>query len=107
MKYVNKQACLKRGAVDNICAEVEILRLLDHPFAATLWYTFQVGAPAVEQLGGVVRRSLQLESERASEAQVESGEASASSQFHDSRLIPLTLNQTLQRDARCGREAAK
>ena len=42
MKYVNKQACLKRGSVGNICAEVDILQQLDHAFVVGLWFTFQV-----------------------------------------------------------------
>ena len=42
MKYVNKEACLKQRAVDNILSEVEMLRSLDHPFAVSLWFTFQV-----------------------------------------------------------------
>ncbi len=42
MKYVNKQACLKQAAFKNICAEVELLRLIDHAFIVCLWYTFQV-----------------------------------------------------------------
>ncbi len=42
MKYVQKQACLRQRAVSNICAEVEMLRALDHPFIVGLWFTFQV-----------------------------------------------------------------
>ena len=42
MKYVNKQACLRKSAVENICSEVEMLRNLDHPFVVKLCYTFQV-----------------------------------------------------------------
>ncbi len=42
MKYVNKQACLRQRAVTNVCAEVEMLRAVDHPFVGGLWFTFQV-----------------------------------------------------------------
>jgi serine/threonine protein kinase len=41
MKYVNKQVCLEKRAVANVCAEVELLRSLDHPNVAGLCYTFQ------------------------------------------------------------------
>ena len=42
MKYVNKEACVKKGAVQNVIEEVELLREVDHPFVVSLWYTFQV-----------------------------------------------------------------
>jgi serine/threonine kinase 32 len=42
MKYVNKEACLKQRAVDNIVAEVVLLRTVDHPFVVSLWFTFKV-----------------------------------------------------------------
>ena len=42
MKYVNKEACLKQRAIDNVLAEVDLLRTLDHPFIVSLWFTFQV-----------------------------------------------------------------
>ena len=42
MKYVNKEACIKQKAMDNVLAEVELLRALDHPFIVSLWFTFQV-----------------------------------------------------------------
>ena len=42
MKYVNKEACVQKGAVQNIIEEVELLREVDHPFVVSLWYTFQV-----------------------------------------------------------------
>lgn len=42
MKYVNKEICLKQRAVDNVLDEVELLRVLDHPFIVSLWFTFQV-----------------------------------------------------------------
>lgn len=42
MKYVNKEACLKQRAVDNVIAEVDLLRCVDHPFIVSLWFTFQV-----------------------------------------------------------------
>ena len=42
MKYVNKEACIKQKAVENVIAEVELLRALDHPFIVSLWFTFQV-----------------------------------------------------------------
>jgi len=42
MKYVNKEACLKQNAVQNVISEVELLRAVDHPFVVSLWYTFQV-----------------------------------------------------------------
>ena len=42
MKYVNKEACLKQNAVQNVISEVELLRDVDHPFVVSLWYTFQV-----------------------------------------------------------------
>ena len=42
MKYINKEACLKQRAVENIVAEVDLLRSIDHPFIVRLWFTFQV-----------------------------------------------------------------
>ena len=42
MKYVNKEACVALSAVNNVIEEVELLRLLDHPFITSIWYTFQV-----------------------------------------------------------------
>ena len=42
MKYVNKEACVQKGAVQNVIEEVELLREVDHPFVVSLWYTFQV-----------------------------------------------------------------
>lgn len=42
MKYVNKESCLKQRAVDNVVAEVDLLRSVDHPFIVSLWFTFQV-----------------------------------------------------------------
>ncbi len=42
MKYVNKEACVQQGAVQNVTEEVELLREVDHPFVVSLWYTFQV-----------------------------------------------------------------
>ena len=42
MKYVNKEACVQQGAVQNVIEEVELLREVDHPFVVSLWYTFQV-----------------------------------------------------------------
>ena len=42
MKYINKERCEKQRAIDNILAEVELLRALDHPFIVRLCYTFQV-----------------------------------------------------------------
>ena len=42
MKYVNKEACVQKGAVQNVIEEVEFLREVDHPFVVSLWYTFQV-----------------------------------------------------------------
>ena len=42
MKYVNKSSCLRQRAVSNVCAEVELLRAVDHPFVVGLWFTFQV-----------------------------------------------------------------
>ena len=42
MKYVNKQACLRQRAVDNVCQEVELLKDIDHNFVVGLCYTFQV-----------------------------------------------------------------
>ncbi len=42
MKYVNKEACLKQNAVQNVISEVELLRAVDHPFVVSVWYTFQV-----------------------------------------------------------------
>ena len=42
MKYVNKEACVKQKAVENVVAEVELLRAIDPPFIVSLWFTFQV-----------------------------------------------------------------
>lgn len=42
MKYINKQACLQKRSVANVCAEVDMLKMLDHSFIIGLWYTFQV-----------------------------------------------------------------
>jgi len=50
MKYVNKQKAVEKEAVCGVCSEVELLRALDHPFVAGLWYTFQVGIVHVLQL---------------------------------------------------------
>ena len=48
MKYVNKQACLRREAVANVVSEVEILRGLHHPFVVELCYTFQVSRKSID-----------------------------------------------------------
>ena len=48
MKYVNKQACLRQDAFNNICEEVELLRAVDHPFVVSLWFTFQVSVKLVK-----------------------------------------------------------
>ena len=47
MKYVNKEACLKQKAVDNVLAEVDLLRAVDHAFLVSLWFTFQVSMSLV------------------------------------------------------------
>ena len=47
MKYINKEACLKQRAVENIVAEVDLLRSIDHPFIVRLWFTFQVSVPYI------------------------------------------------------------
>ena len=47
MKYINKEACLKQKAVENIVAEVDLLRSIDHPFIVRLWFTFQVSVPYI------------------------------------------------------------
>ena len=50
MKYINKEACLKQRAVENIVAEVDLLRSIDHPFIVRLWFTFQVSVPYITPL---------------------------------------------------------
>ena len=57
MKYVNKEACLKQRAVDNVLAEVDLLRLLDHAFIVSLWFTFQVCMSFVEVMNNPSERS--------------------------------------------------
>ena len=49
MKYINKEACLKQRAVENIVAEVDLLRSIDHPFIVRLWFTFQVSSHPLVQ----------------------------------------------------------
>ncbi len=49
MKYINKEACLKQRAVENIVAEVDLLRSIDHPFIVSLWFTFQVSSHPLVQ----------------------------------------------------------
>ena len=41
MKYMNKCACIKKDAIDNVLKELEILQYLEHPFIVNLWFTFQ------------------------------------------------------------------
>lgn len=41
MKYMNKNACIKKDAVRNVLRELEILKFLEHPFLVNLWFAFQ------------------------------------------------------------------
>ncbi|KAK3750789.1 hypothetical protein QZH41_015332, partial [Actinostola sp. cb2023] len=41
MKYMNKNACLKKDAVRNVLRELEILQHIEHPFIVNLWFAFQ------------------------------------------------------------------
>jgi serine/threonine kinase 32 len=41
MKYMNKNQCVERDALENVLREVEILTTLDHPFLVNLWFSFQ------------------------------------------------------------------
>lgn len=48
MKYMSKSLCVKKDAVVNVLREVELLKLLEHPFLVNLWFTFQVSYPIAE-----------------------------------------------------------
>ncbi|XP_045106416.1 serine/threonine-protein kinase 32B-like [Portunus trituberculatus] len=41
MKYVNKEQCQQREALNNVFREIEILASLSHPFLVNLWFSFQ------------------------------------------------------------------
>ena len=41
MKYMNKPLIIKKEAVRNVIREMEMLRVLQHPFIVNLWFTFQ------------------------------------------------------------------
>ncbi|XP_063853924.1 serine/threonine-protein kinase 32B-like [Scylla paramamosain] len=41
MKYVNKEQCEQREALNNVFREIEILASLSHPFLVNLWFSFQ------------------------------------------------------------------
>ena len=41
MKYMNKIQIIKKRAVENVFREIDLLKLLDHPFLVNMWYTFQ------------------------------------------------------------------
>jgi len=40
MKYMNKQMCARNDSLRNVLSEVELLKLLQHPFLVNLWFTF-------------------------------------------------------------------
>ncbi|XP_014675231.1 PREDICTED: serine/threonine-protein kinase 32B-like isoform X2 [Priapulus caudatus] len=41
MKYMNKQACIKKDAIRNVLREIDILQRIEHPFLVNLWFAFQ------------------------------------------------------------------
>jgi len=40
MKYTNKLMCARNDSLRNVLCEVELLKLLQHPFLVNLWFTF-------------------------------------------------------------------
>jgi len=92
MKYMNKLMCARNDSLRNVLCEVELLKLLQHPFLVNLWFTFHDDEDlfiVVDLLLGGDLRYHMHQSPRSSSRSGTSGSRSGTSYRFDERRVKL------------------